>query len=87
MVSLVIVAFDMVLAIWRLGVDAWPAAIGFAFILSMIWFPLFWTHLIPIDSGGVNGPRITKDTPAPAIRFLGWVFLIGLSILVIMTKV
>ena len=84
--SFIIVAFDMILAIVRLGVDAWPVAIGFSFILSLIWFPLFWTHLIPIGSGGVNGPRITKETPAGAIIFLGWVFLIGLSVLIVLTK-
>ena len=45
--SLIIVAFDIILAIVRLGVEAWPLAIGFAFILSLIWCPHFWAYLIP----------------------------------------
>lgn len=45
--------------------------------LSAIWFPKELGSLKGVTFGRFSGPAVTESSPAPLVRFAGWILLLG----------
>jgi hypothetical protein len=75
--SLLVATGYIVIAFTTLGIHGLEYCIGLSVPLAFIWFPDEIGEL----TGYFRTGYVNVQTPGPIISFLGWLFLVGLPVL------